>query len=72
MTRIMYEINEAIEDESRTPSGKILAKCKEYERKNRRYLVEVRLSPTTTVLVDKRKYKKKQIDVDDLRKKYGL
>lgn len=69
---VASEINEIIELENKTPANKILAKCKEYERKNRRYLVEVRLSPTTTVLVDKRKYKKKQIDIDDLRNKYGL
>lgn len=69
---VAAEINDIIELESKTPARKALAKCKEYERKNKRYLVEVRLSPTTTVLVDKRKYKKKQIDIDDLRKKYGL
>ena len=69
---VASEINEIIELENKTPANKILAKCKEYERKNKRYLVEVRLSPTTTVLVDKRKYKNKQIDIDDLRKKYGL
>lgn len=69
---VASEINEIIELENKTPANKILAKCKEYERKNRRYLIEVRLSPTTTVLVDKRRYKKKQIDIDDLRKKYGL
>lgn len=69
---ITYEVNEAIELESKTPARKVLAKCKEYERKNEKYLIEISLSKTTKILIDKRKYKRKEIDIKELKKKYGV
>ena len=38
---VAAEINDIIELESKTPARKVLAKCKEYERKNEKYLVEI-------------------------------
>lgn len=69
---ITYEVNEAIEQESKTPASKVLKQCKEYERKNKKYLVEISLSKTTKILIDKRKYKRKEIDIKELKKKYGV
>ena len=69
---ITYEVNEAIEQESKTPASKVLKQCKEYERKNEKYLVEISLSKTTKILIDKRKYKGKEIDIKELKKKYGV
>ena len=69
---ITYEVNEAIEQESKTPASRVLKQCKEYERKNGKYLVEISLSKTTKILIDKRKYKRKEIDIKELKKKYGV
>ena len=69
---ITYEVNEAIEQESKTPASKVLKQCKEYERKNEKYLVEISLSKTTKILIDKRKYKRKEIDIKEFKKKYGV
>ena len=44
---ITYEVNEAIEQESKTPASRVLKQCKEYERKNRRYFITVQISPST-------------------------
>ena len=69
---ITYEVNEAIEQESKTPASRVLKQCKEYERKHGKYLVEISLSKTTKILIDKRKYKRKEIDIKELKKKYGV
>ena len=69
---ITYEVNEAIEQESKTPASRVLKQCKEYERKNEKYLIEISLSKTTKILIDKRKYKRKEIDIKELKKKYGV
>ena len=69
---ITYEVNEAIEKESKTPASRVLKQCKEYERKNEKYLIEISLSKTTKILIDKRKYKRKEIDIKELKKKYGV
>ena len=69
---VAAEINDIIELESKTPARKVLTKCKEYERKNKRYLIEISLSKTTKILIDKRKYKGKEIDIKELKKKYGV
>ena len=63
---ITYEVNEAIELESKTPASKVLKQCKEYERKNRRYFITVQISPSTKLLIDKRKHK--NIDIKDLKR----
>ena len=67
---ITYEVNEAIEQESKTAASRVLKQCKEYERKNRRYFITVRISPSTQLLIDKRKHK--NIDIKELKKKYGV
>lgn len=67
---ITYEVNEAIELESKTLASKVLKQCKEYERKNRRYFITVQISPSTQLLIDKRKHK--NIDIKELKKKYGV
>ena len=69
---ITYEVNEEIEQESKTLASRVLKQCKEYERKNGKYLVEISLSKTTKILIDKRKYKRKEIDIKELKKKYGV
>ena len=48
---VAAEINDIIELESKTPARKVLAKCKEYERKNEKYLIEISLSKTTKILI---------------------
>ena len=65
---ITYEVNEAIEQESKTPASRVLKQCK--ERKNRRYFITVQISPSTKLLIDKRKHK--NIDIKELKKKYGV
>ena len=67
---ITYEVNEAIEQESKTHVSKVLKQCKEYERKNRRYFTTVQISPSTKLLIDKCKHK--NIDIKELKKKYGV
>ena len=69
---VAAEINDIIELESKTPARRVLAKCKEHERKNEKYLIEISLSKTTKILIDKRKYKRKEIDIKELKKKYGV
>ena len=67
---INYEVNEAIEQESKTPASRVLKQCKEYERKNRRYFITVQISPSTNLFIHKLKHK--NINIKELKKKYGV
>ena len=67
---ITYEVNEAIEQESKTPAARVVKQGKENESKNRRYFITVQISPSTKLLIDKRKHK--NIDIKELKKKYGV
>ena len=64
------DVTKAVEQESKTPASRVLKQCKEYERKNRRYFITVQISPSTKLLIDKRKHK--NIDIKELKKKYGV